>query len=71
MHEQKCEKCTFASLSLPQFGFWNLTGDLSLNSQANSINNPDTSEYKTPKSAARVWAQGPALVWLYMHLAVD
>lgn len=45
--------------------------DLSLNSQANSINSPDTSERKTLKSAARAHWPGLLVVWLWMDQAVD
>lgn len=38
-------------------GSRNLIADLSLNSQASSNNSPDTSECKTPKSAARALAR--------------
>lgn len=38
--------------------------DLRLNSQASSINSPDTSKHKTPKSAAWACSIGPPLVWL-------
>lgn len=61
----------FPSCSLPLVGSRNLIADLSLNSQANSINSPDTSERKTPKSAARARSPGPASVWLWMDQAVD
>lgn len=43
----------FPSCSLAIVGSRNLIADLSLNSQPNSINRPDTSKGKTIKSAAK------------------
>ena len=60
IHEYKCKNAqflggTFPSGSLPLVESRNLIADLSLISQASSINNPDTSERRTPKSAARAY----------------